>query len=156
MASNAALVLGTTTIHRVIDLDTFAIPLDVIFRGATPAHLTPVAATLADRHVDFATGKVLLAIQSFLMRFAGKTILIDACVGEHKSRPLRPEWNERSGTRNLANLATAGYAPDDVNIAVARNPARSRQPSPTSAVMFDGQIVDSVVAAEIRGLHVGI
>jgi hypothetical protein len=34
--------------------------------------------------------------------------------------------------------------------------ARLRKPTPTTAVMFDGQIIDTVVAAEIRGLHVGI
>jgi len=116
MTYDPALTLGKTTIHRVIDLDPFAIPLDTIFPGATLAPLSPATALLADRHVDFAEGKVLLAIQSHLLRFAGKTILIDACVGEHKSRPMRPEWNERLGTRYIANLAAAGCAPEDVDI----------------------------------------
>jgi glyoxylase-like metal-dependent hydrolase (beta-lactamase superfamily II) len=110
MASN------TVAIDRIIDLDPFAIPIEGIFPGATLAQLRPAAHVLADRHVDFATGKVLLVIQSHLVRFAGKTILIDACVGEHKSRPLRPEWNDRAGTRYLANLAVAGCAPEDIDI----------------------------------------
>jgi len=71
---------------------------------------------LGDGHLDFAAGNVLLAIQSHLVRFAGQTILIDACVGEHKKRPLRPHWNERAGTRYLANLAAAGCAPEDIDI----------------------------------------
>ena len=71
---------------------------------------------LAGQHFDFTTGKVLLVIQSHLVRFAGKTILIDACVGEHKSRPLRPEWNLRTGTQYLANLAAAGCTPEDIDI----------------------------------------
>jgi len=116
MTGKAAVVQGDVTVHRVIDLDPFAIPLDVLFPGATLAQLRPIADLLAQDHVDFAAGKVLLAIQSHLLRFAGKTILIDACVGEHKSRPLRPEWNARSGTRYLANLATAGCAPEDIDI----------------------------------------
>jgi glyoxylase-like metal-dependent hydrolase (beta-lactamase superfamily II) len=116
MAANPALTLGKITVHRVIDLDPFAIPIANIFPGATPAQLNPAAHMLADQHFDFATGKVLLVIQSHLVRFAGKTILIDACVGEHKSRPLRPEWNLRTGTQYLANLAAAGCTPDDIDI----------------------------------------
>ena len=71
---------------------------------------------LADRHVDFAAGTVLLVIQSHLLRFAGKTILLDACVGEHKARPLRPQWNNRTNTSYLATLAAAGCAPEDIDI----------------------------------------
>ena len=71
---------------------------------------------LADQHIDFTAGKVLLVIQSHLVRFAGRTILIDACVGEHKSRPLRPDWNLRTGTQYLANLAAAGCTPEDIDI----------------------------------------
>ena len=115
MTGKAALALGNVTVHRVIDLDPFALPLDMLFPGATLAQLLPVADLLGRDHVDFAAGKILLAIQSHLLRFAGKTILIDACVGEHKSRPLRPEWNARSGTRYLAHLAAAGCAPEDID-----------------------------------------
>jgi glyoxylase-like metal-dependent hydrolase (beta-lactamase superfamily II) len=104
------------SINRIVDLDLFAIPLETIFPDGRIAALNPFAEVLADRHFDFATGKVLLTIQSHLLRFDGKTILIDTCVGEHKTRPLRPEWNERSATRYLANLAAAGCAPQDIDI----------------------------------------
>ena len=115
MASNAALVLGGATIHRVVDLDTFSIPIGVLFPGATGEQISPAARVLANQHFDFSTEKVLLAIQSHLVCFAGKTILVDACVGEQKTRPQRPEWNERAGTHYLANLAAAGCLPEDVD-----------------------------------------
>jgi glyoxylase-like metal-dependent hydrolase (beta-lactamase superfamily II) len=104
------------SINRIVDLDLFAIPLETIFPDGRIAALNPFAQVLADRHVDFAAGKVLLTIQSHLLRFGGKTVLIDTCVGEHKARPLRPEWNERSATRYLAHLAAAGCAPQDIDI----------------------------------------
>jgi glyoxylase-like metal-dependent hydrolase (beta-lactamase superfamily II) len=104
------------SINRIVDLDLFAIPLETIFPDGRIAALNPFAEVLADRHVDFAAGKVLLTIQSHLLRFGGKTVLIDTCVGEHKARPLRPEWNERSATRYLANLAAAECAPQDIDI----------------------------------------
>jgi glyoxylase-like metal-dependent hydrolase (beta-lactamase superfamily II) len=115
MSGDTALALGHVTVQRVTDLDPFAIPIGVLFPDATVEQLT-VARALAGQHFDFATGEVLLAIQSHLVRFAGKTILIDSCVGEDKARPLRPEWNLRTGTRYLANLAACGFAPEDIDI----------------------------------------
>jgi glyoxylase-like metal-dependent hydrolase (beta-lactamase superfamily II) len=115
MANNCVQV-DRLSVQRVIDLDPFAIPLDVLFPGRKLTRLDPVAKALTGRHVDFAAGTVQLAIQSHLVRFAGRTILLDACVGEHKMRPLRPEWNVRSGTNYLANLAAAGCVPGDVDI----------------------------------------
>jgi glyoxylase-like metal-dependent hydrolase (beta-lactamase superfamily II) len=117
MAGNATIELSKLTLHRIVDLDPFAIPVEAIFPGASLAQLDPAArGILADRHVDFAAGKILLVIQSHLLRFGGKTILLDACVGEHKSRPLRPDWNNRASTAYLANLAAAGCAPEDIDI----------------------------------------
>jgi glyoxylase-like metal-dependent hydrolase (beta-lactamase superfamily II) len=107
---------GTARVHRVVDLDPFAIPLDFIFPGATIEALAPHRDALAPTHVDFDNATILIAIQSHLIRFGGKTILLDACVGEHKARPLRPDWNQRAATSYIANLASAGCAPDDIDI----------------------------------------
>src|SRR5690349_21673030 len=107
---------GTASVHRVIDLDPFTIPLGFIFPGATIEALAPYKDLLAPIHVDFDNGAALIAIQSHLIRFGGKTILLDACVGEHKARPLRPDWNQRTATSYLANLAAAGVTPDDIDI----------------------------------------
>ncbi len=64
MTGKAAVALGNVTVHRVIDLDPFALALDMLFPGASLAQLRPGADLLAQDHVDFAAGKVLLAIQS--------------------------------------------------------------------------------------------
>jgi len=102
-------------VDRIIDIDPFALPADFLFPSVTAENLKTAAAILPAGHVDFATGDILLAIQSHLIRFAGKTILVDTCVGEHKSRPLRAEWNQRSGTRYLSNLAAAGCRPEQID-----------------------------------------
>ena len=107
---------GDATVARIIDLDPFALPLDFLFPDASLAALAHARAMLAGTHLDWANGQILLAVQSHLVRFAGKTILIDACVGEHKPRPARAQWHERTATRYLANLAAAGCAPEDVDI----------------------------------------
>jgi glyoxylase-like metal-dependent hydrolase (beta-lactamase superfamily II) len=107
---------GSAIVSRVVDIDPFALGLGFLFPGATLEALAPAREALADTHIDWAKGTVLLAVQSHLIRFGGKTILIDACVGEHKQRPARPEWHQRTGTNYMARLAAAGCTPDDVDI----------------------------------------
>ena len=107
---------GSAHVHRVIDLDPFALPLGFLFPGATLEALAPARGTLAGTHIDWANTTVLLAVQSHLIRFGGKTILVDACVGEHKERPARPDWHQRADTHYIANLAAAGCTPDDIDI----------------------------------------
>ena len=106
---------GRVFIQRVIDFDPFALGLDFLFPGATLAALADWRNTLAGTHVDWTNAAVLLAVQSHLVRFGGKTILIDTCVGEHKERPARPEWHRRAGGAYLANLAACPCAPEDVD-----------------------------------------
>jgi glyoxylase-like metal-dependent hydrolase (beta-lactamase superfamily II) len=107
---------GKATVSRVIDIDPFALPLAFLFPGATIEALAPARAALAGTHVDWANSTVLLAVQSHLIRIAGKTILVDACVGEHKPRPARPDWHQRQDTDYLQRLAAAGCSPADIDI----------------------------------------
>lgn len=57
------------------------------------------------------------AIQTWVLRSAGKTILIDTGVGNHKERPYAPVWSHLE-TPFLSNLAAAGVRPQDVDIVV--------------------------------------
>jgi glyoxylase-like metal-dependent hydrolase (beta-lactamase superfamily II) len=107
---------GRARIQRVIDLDPFALSFGFLFPDTTLVALASARELLAGTHIDWPNETVLLAVQSHLVRFAGKTILIDTCVGEHKPRPARPEWHQRANTRYIANLAAAGCAVDDVDI----------------------------------------
>lgn len=106
---------GSLEIHRIVEIDRFALQLDFLFPGAALEALAPARPWLEGAHVDWRNSDVLLAVQSHLVHIGGKTILIDSCVGEHKQRPARPEWHQRSGTDYLARLAAAGCAPGDVD-----------------------------------------
>ncbi|MBS0536673.1 MAG: MBL fold metallo-hydrolase [Proteobacteria bacterium] len=107
---------GKVTIERIVDIDPFPLPLGLLFPGASLEALGEHRTTLDGAHVDWANGTILLAVQSHLVRAGGKTILIDTCVGEHKQRPVRPEWHDRASTRYLANLKACGCTPDDIDI----------------------------------------
>src|SRR5882757_6196815 len=70
---------------------------------------------LAPGHYDVATGKVKLSVHSWLLQIGKQKILIDACCGNHKSRPTRPWWNMLD-TPYLDRLAAAGARPDEIDL----------------------------------------
>jgi glyoxylase-like metal-dependent hydrolase (beta-lactamase superfamily II) len=115
-ATNNAAQYGSASVHRIIDIDPFTLPLSFLFPGASIEALGAGAAALDGTHIDAASNGVHLAVQSHLIRYAGKVILMDTCVGEHKPRPARPAWHQRSATPYLANLAACGCSPDDVDV----------------------------------------
>ncbi|MFJ2771059.1 MBL fold metallo-hydrolase [Streptomyces sp. NPDC087300] len=63
------------------------------------------------------TNIVNSAIQTWLLRSEGRTILVDTGVGNHKERPYSPVWSHLS-TDFLAQLARAGVEPEDVDIVI--------------------------------------
>ena len=74
-------------------------------------------AMLVPEFLDDDTRIVNSAIQTWLLRSEGKTILVDTGVGNHKERPYAPVWS-RMNTGFLDNLARAGVRPEDVDIVI--------------------------------------
>ncbi|HKU95134.1 MAG TPA: MBL fold metallo-hydrolase [Vineibacter sp.] len=66
-------------------------------------------------HYDPATGFLKLSVHSWLISVGGRTILIDACVGNHKPRPARPKWHLMQ-TRYLERMAEAGVQPEQIDM----------------------------------------
>ena len=67
-------------------------------------------AWMSPNHYDAASGWLKLSIHSWLLRVGGKKILIDTCVGNHKSRKHRPKW-DMMNTPYLDRLKAAGVTP---------------------------------------------
>ena len=72
---------------------------------------------LAPDFWDPAADESISAIQTWLLRSEGRTILVDTGVGNHKDRPYAPVWS-RLDTGFLDNLAAAGVTPDDVDLVI--------------------------------------
>ncbi|MFF4925682.1 MBL fold metallo-hydrolase [Kitasatospora sp. NPDC001261] len=72
---------------------------------------------LAPDFWDPATDECRTAVQSWLLRSEGRTILVDTGAGNHKDRPHAPVWNHLD-TDYLDNLAAAGVRPEDVDLVV--------------------------------------
>jgi glyoxylase-like metal-dependent hydrolase (beta-lactamase superfamily II) len=107
---------GSARMTTISDLDPFALPVDLLFPGKNVETLRPQEAELAPHHVDFDSGSILLGVQSHLLQVGGLNVLIDTCIGEHKSRPRRADWHARAATGYLERLARAGLRPEDIDI----------------------------------------
>ena len=92
----------------------FRTPAD-IFPDATDALVAPHLSWMLPEFMDAASRKLLFSFQSFVVRTPRLTILVDACIGNHKDRPGRPAWH-RQNFPYMANLAAAGVTPDEIDI----------------------------------------
>ena len=66
------------------------------------------------RFIDPDSIKVILCIQSYVIKTRHHTILIDTCVGNHKERPARPAWHMQDGPY-LAELGAVGIGVEEVD-----------------------------------------
>jgi glyoxylase-like metal-dependent hydrolase (beta-lactamase superfamily II) len=93
-------------------------PLETVtewFPDCTDEALEPYLHWLKPRVIEPETGRLIFPIQSFLVRTARHTILVDGCVGNGKSIPYRSHWHRRNSTTFLERLADAGVAPEQVD-----------------------------------------
>lgn len=58
-----------------------------------------------------------VAMQTWILRSGGKTILVDAAVGNDKDRPDVPSWSKLQ-TTFLDDLAAAGVPPESVDVVI--------------------------------------
>jgi glyoxylase-like metal-dependent hydrolase (beta-lactamase superfamily II) len=108
------ITLKDITIHPVIEQEGPFYEATKFFPALSRETLDDNRSWLTPTFVDPA-GKVVLCIQSFLIKTPHHTILIDACVGNHKPRPARPHWNMMNSDRFERSLAAAGVGVDDVD-----------------------------------------
>jgi len=107
--------LGDITINRILE---FHAPMDRprdFFDEATPDAVAPHRPWLEPWALDPVTGKMVMACQSYLVHTRHHTILIDTCVGCHKSEGWVPEGWDRNDQTWLNNLIAAGVRPEAVD-----------------------------------------
>jgi glyoxylase-like metal-dependent hydrolase (beta-lactamase superfamily II) len=108
-------VIGEIIVDVVVDDDDFELPLAEFLPGLDLPALRGQRGPLEPDFVDLARNVLKCAIQSFVLRLDGRTILIDTCIGEHKDRPEIPAWNQRANTGFLDRLRRAGVDPAAVD-----------------------------------------
>jgi len=108
--------IGEAIVDIIIDDENFALPLSQFLPGCDPELLEAHRATLEPDFLDVAGDLVRFAIQSFVLRAGGRTILIDSCIGENKDCPEIPAWHQRRGSDFLDRLKRSGVDPAGVDL----------------------------------------
>jgi glyoxylase-like metal-dependent hydrolase (beta-lactamase superfamily II) len=108
--------LGDIAVDVLVDIDRFELPIAHFLPEAEPGLVKSAPSLLELDHVDLERGMLILAIQTFVLRSAGRTILVDTGVGEDKERPLIPEWSRRRDSGFLKGLERVGVRPESVDL----------------------------------------
>lgn len=112
--SSAAARIGSVEIDRVVEWVGPIRTVDDVFPD-TPAALW--TEDLAPHHWTPDTRAYRCAIQTWVLRTGGRTILIDTGVGNDRDRPQIPAF-DHLGTDFLHRLAAVGVEPGDVDVVV--------------------------------------
>jgi glyoxylase-like metal-dependent hydrolase (beta-lactamase superfamily II) len=108
--------VGDVAVEVLVDIDRFELPIAQFLPEADPGQAESARSLLEPDHVNLERGMLILAIQTFVLHSAGRTILVDTCVGEGKERPLIPEWSRRRASGFLERLGRAGVRPESVDL----------------------------------------
>ncbi len=107
--------LGDITIQQIVEQQVPIMGVHDFFPSLTPEMLAENREWLEPVFIDPASQHVILCVQSYIVRTAHHTILIDSCVGNHKPRPMRPMWNMMDSDRYEKNFAASGLAFEDID-----------------------------------------
>jgi glyoxylase-like metal-dependent hydrolase (beta-lactamase superfamily II) len=106
--------IGDIRIDRVIESEGPDFVAAELIPEATPERLAPHLSWLAPTCYDVASQKLVMAMQTYVLRTGRHTILVDTCVGNDKRRRFHAPWNMRSSSAWLDNLAAAGVRLEEV------------------------------------------
>lgn len=106
--------VGNIRIDRVADIEKSAHPAARGFPTLTKEMLQEQAIRLGPDLIDPGSLDLFMSFHTYVVRQGDATMLVDACVGNDKERPARPNWHRRQGDF-LERLAAAGVRPQDVD-----------------------------------------
>jgi glyoxylase-like metal-dependent hydrolase (beta-lactamase superfamily II) len=109
------LALGDLQISRIVEQEGPFFDALQFLPGLTPELLAENRGWMAEAGALDPEGRLILCIQSYIVRTPYHTVLIDSCVGNDKQRPTRPFWHMRTDEKYMRGLASAGLAPDDID-----------------------------------------
>jgi glyoxylase-like metal-dependent hydrolase (beta-lactamase superfamily II) len=107
--------LGDISITRIVEQQAPLFDALTFLPDLTPELLAEHSHWLAPDALDPASGKLILAIQSYLVRTPHHTILVDTCVGNDKTLPAHAFWHQQKSTAYMRQLAEAGVGVEDID-----------------------------------------
>ncbi|MFJ7131143.1 MBL fold metallo-hydrolase [Streptomyces sp. NPDC098101] len=115
--SARSMVLGDVEVIRVVEWRGPFGPAHDLVPGAGDALWEDNREWLVPDHWDPDDGSARMALQSWVLRSGGLTVLVDTGVGDGRERPDAPLFHRRRDDF-LGGLARAGVRPEDVDVVV--------------------------------------
>lgn len=113
-----SMVLGDVEVIRVIEWHRPFLPTSGMFPGATADIWKDNEDWLAPDHWEPDSDRTVLALQTWVLRSGGRTVLVDTGAGNGRERPgMAPFFHQCEGDF-LGLLARAGVRPRDVDVVV--------------------------------------
>jgi glyoxylase-like metal-dependent hydrolase (beta-lactamase superfamily II) len=108
-------VVGNVRVTRILEMcDPLRTPSEW-FPDSSSEAIAPHLSWLVPRSISPENGKIVLPIQSYLVRTTRHTILVDGCVGNNKSCNYFPHWQGRNDSTFLNRLEQVGIAPEQID-----------------------------------------
>lgn len=107
--------VGDLAIHRIIEQEASFLPALDMLPQLTPEVLGENRAWMKKIKALDDNDVLILCFQSYLIRTPHHTILVDTCIGNHKPRPNRPNWHQKTDDTYLRALAAAGVSVGDID-----------------------------------------
>jgi hypothetical protein len=104
--------VGEVEITRVLEFEAALFEPAVIDPEASPVIIARHRTWLEPTLMNPASGLLVFAFHSTVIRTPRATILVDTCSGNDKERPHELRYH-RKNWPYLANLAVAGFTPED-------------------------------------------
>jgi glyoxylase-like metal-dependent hydrolase (beta-lactamase superfamily II) len=106
---------GDLTIHRVIEQEGSFFPALELFPQMPPELLDENRAWLRAAGALDDNDTLIFSFQSYIVKTPHHTILIDSCIGNHKPRPTRPNWDMKTDDTYMKAFAAAGFSVNDID-----------------------------------------
>lgn len=107
--------LGDIRITRILEMETpFMDPLKML-PDASADDIAQHRHWMQPGALCPQTGKIIIAIQTYVIRTRHHTILVDTCIGCNKTNPYFPEWHQRSDRAWYQALLAQGLHPAQVD-----------------------------------------
>jgi glyoxylase-like metal-dependent hydrolase (beta-lactamase superfamily II) len=117
MLDTQAITLGDVLIDRVEEMHGPVMPPGQFFPDIPARAWGEHREELVPDHLSADGELVHAAMQTWVLRSEGRTILVDTAIGNDKTRPAVAAWDHLH-LRYLDNLARAGVRPEDVDLVI--------------------------------------
>ncbi|MDV9173499.1 MBL fold metallo-hydrolase [Streptomyces sp. W16] len=111
------LMIGDVEVVRVVEWQQPFVPARTLVPDLAPEVWQDNRDVLAPDHWDPESDHVVVALQTWVLRSAGRTVLVDTGVGNGRERPGNPLFHMSQGDLP-GRLARAGVRPEEVDVVV--------------------------------------